>query len=227
MKILAFDTSTDSCSIALLLNKTVKKVSISSPMNHGELILPSIDKLLAENKISLSEIDALGFSAGPGSFTGIRIACSVAQGLGFALNKPIIPVSSLAVLAQSAYIELKWKNLCVVTQAGRNEMYYAFYVIDSNGIVSLRGKEERCPIDNLTYSALTPLLTTEWYVIGNGWKNNFTKLEPLINFNLKGYHDNIEPQAEAILSLISFKFEQGYWIKAEETTPVYLNGDNF
>ena len=105
MKILAIDTSSNACGVALLCNNEVKALHELAPMQQTQKILPMIDALLGEAKVSLNQLDALAFGCGPGSFTGVRIAVSVMQGLGYAMNLPLIPVSSLAALAQAAYVE--------------------------------------------------------------------------------------------------------------------------
>ena len=105
MKILAFDTSSNACSVALLNGSAVHSSNKTLPMQQAKLILPMIHTLLDECSVGLEELDAIAFGCGPGSsFTGIRIATSVAQGLGFATQKRLISVSSLAALAQTAYL---------------------------------------------------------------------------------------------------------------------------
>src|SRR5690606_29845388 len=105
MKLLAIDTSAQACSIALQIDDEVKVWHEVVPMQQAQLILPRINQLLQESNLSLNQLDAVAFGCGPGSFTGVRIATSLAQGLGYALNIPLIPISSLAGLAQAAYAE--------------------------------------------------------------------------------------------------------------------------
>ena len=99
MKILALDASTEACSVALWLDGDVRE-RFELGGQHSERILPMVDVLLAEAGIKLAQLEALAFGRGPGSFTGLRIAAGVAQGLAFGANLPVVPVSSLAVLAQ-------------------------------------------------------------------------------------------------------------------------------
>ncbi|MDV3241166.1 MAG: tRNA (adenosine(37)-N6)-threonylcarbamoyltransferase complex dimerization subunit type 1 TsaB, partial [Methylocaldum sp.] len=105
MKILAIETATEACSAALLIDDTVLERYELAPQQHNRLILPMIDSLLAEAGIKVSQVDALAFGRGPGSFTGVRIAAGVAQGISFAVDLPVVPVSTLAALAQDALIE--------------------------------------------------------------------------------------------------------------------------
>ena len=99
MKLLAFDTATEACTVALWLDgKVLERFEHQS--QHSEHLLAMIDALLAEAELSISQLDAIAFGRGPGSFTGLRIGAGVAQGLAFAANLPVVPVSSLAALAQ-------------------------------------------------------------------------------------------------------------------------------
>jgi tRNA threonylcarbamoyladenosine biosynthesis protein TsaB len=106
MKLLAFDTSTEACSCALYLDGEVDERFIVARKKHTALILPMADELLAAAELKPNQLDGLAFGRGPGSFTGLRIASGVAQGIAFAADIPVAPISSLATLAQAAYIEL-------------------------------------------------------------------------------------------------------------------------
>src|SRR5471032_2163673 len=106
MKILAIDTSANACSVALLINNETLSSHKVIPMQQAQLILPMIEELLLTANITLNQLDALAFGCGPGSFTGVRIAASVAQGLAVAHDLPVISVSSLQALAQAAFLQL-------------------------------------------------------------------------------------------------------------------------
>src|SRR5437868_5852357 len=110
-KILAVDTSTDACSAALSMNNILFERFSVAARSHTHLILPMIDSLLSEAQTSLQELDAFAFGAGPGSFTGLRIASAIIQGLSFGSQKPVIPISTLRSLAQAAYREFKVKQV--------------------------------------------------------------------------------------------------------------------
>ena len=102
MKLLAIDTSTEACSAALVVNGELSFRYEFAPRRHAELILPMIDDLLADAELSLTQLDGLGFGRGPGAFTGVRIATGVIQGLALSADLPVVPISSLAALAQGA-----------------------------------------------------------------------------------------------------------------------------
>lgn len=101
-KLLAIDASTDQASVALLINGVSISEEQGSQRTHAQILLPMIDKLLTEANSSLNQLDGIVFGCGPGSFTGLRIACSMAKGLAYAHDLPLIPVSSLAAIAWTA-----------------------------------------------------------------------------------------------------------------------------
>ena len=105
--ILALDCATDACSVALWSDGKQDECFDVVPRRHSDLILPMVDQLLIKASIALTEIDVIAFTAGPGSFMGVRLTTGVAQGLAFGARCPVIPVSTLQVLAQSAYQAIK------------------------------------------------------------------------------------------------------------------------
>ena len=131
MKILAIETSSHACSVALLNEDKVKISHIISPMQQAKLILPMIDELLKSSALTLNDLDAIAYGCGPGGFTGVRIAASVAQGLGFAVKLPIIPISSLAVMAEAAFLERQWRKLLVAVDARADQIYWIEHVTES------------------------------------------------------------------------------------------------
>src|SRR5215475_15572992 len=100
--LIAIETATENCSAALLHEGRLLERSQLAPRRHAELILPMIDSLLAEAGVSRRQLDAIAVGRGPGAFTGVRLAISVAQGIALGLDVPVVPVSSLAALAQDA-----------------------------------------------------------------------------------------------------------------------------
>ena len=114
MNLLALDTATEACSAALLIGDDIIERSEIAPRRHAELILPMIESLLGEAGISRRQIDAIAVGRGPGAFTGVRLAISVAQGLALGLDVPVVPVSSLAALAQDAPTDIDAPILAVI-----------------------------------------------------------------------------------------------------------------
>ena len=147
MKILAFDTSATVCSVAIQNGEQVRFLHKIAPMQQAKLILPMIQTLLAEFSLTFEDLDAIAYGCGPGSFTGIRIANSVAQGIAFAAQKPVIQVSSLAILAEAAYLEHSCRKMLVAVDARMNQIYWASYAVGQKGYVELIGEEHLCVPD--------------------------------------------------------------------------------
>lgn len=135
IKLLAIDTATDACSVALnLAGQIVEKFEII-PRAHTRILLPMINDLLKEAGITLDELDVFAFGEGPGSFTGIRIACSVIQALSFGLNKPVVPVSTLRVLAQGAARTSGATQVMAILDARMGSFYQESFELNTAGIM--------------------------------------------------------------------------------------------
>lgn len=129
MNLLAIDTSTEQASVALLASGTLTFEEQGSQKTHAQLLLPMIDRLMSEAKITLPDLDGIIFGCGPGSFTGLRIACSIAKGLAYAHDLDLIPVSSLAAVAFAAREALSDPSAAIlsVLDARMHELYWAYY----------------------------------------------------------------------------------------------------
>ncbi len=217
MKLLALDTSTESCSCALFLDgKTTERTRLAL-RQHAEFILQMIDELLAEAALKPTQLDALAVIRGPGSFTGVRIACGVAQGIAFALDIPVIAVSSLATLAQAAYTELGATRILAAIDARMNEVYYGYYTFDNQGLIQIVGHEGviapekiECPDEN------------QWYGVGSGWTTYPSLLQARLGNSLQNYQINRYPQARAMIPLALLAYSNRDYVNAEQLTPVYL-----
>lgn len=128
MNLLAIDTSTEYASIALSIKGECKSKEQDAQRSHAQALLPMIDQLLAEAGLSLSQLDAIVYGEGPGSFTGIRIACSVAKGLAFAQDLPLYPASTLAAIANETFERHDGlQNVLAVIDARMNQLYWAIF----------------------------------------------------------------------------------------------------
>jgi tRNA threonylcarbamoyladenosine biosynthesis protein TsaB len=127
MKLLALDTATELCSAALWIDGQLLAREQTRPRGHGELILPMIEQLLQEAAVGLSQLDAIAFGRGPGAFTGVRLAVSVAQGLGFSAGVPLIPVSDLRALAAQVMLQRTADRVLVCQDARMGEVYWGCY----------------------------------------------------------------------------------------------------
>ncbi len=156
--ILAFDTSSESCSVALNRDGTLTERFEHAPRQQAQRILPMIHELLQSQQLRLSELDAVAFACGPGSFTGLRIAAGIAQGLAFGIDCPVIPVSSLRALAVQAYRDGGCRQVLATIDARMDELYWGLYQLDEDdsGLVQsvLVGKERVSPADALSLESL-------------------------------------------------------------------------
>ena len=123
--LLALDTATEACSVALLRGGEKTHLAQFAQREHTKHILPMVDEILAQAGITLHQVDALVFGRGPGSFTGVRIGAGIAQGLAFGAALPVIPVSNLAAMAQAAYAQYQAENVLTAIDARMNEVYFA------------------------------------------------------------------------------------------------------
>ena len=121
--ILAIETSSVHCSIGLSKNKEIYSMHSQEENSHGKLIFGFIKDLLKKSQLEKEDIDLIALSIGPGSFTGLRVGCSVAQGLAFGLKKKILPLSSLNILAQNVFLDGEAEHLYIVKEAHMNDLY--------------------------------------------------------------------------------------------------------
>jgi tRNA threonylcarbamoyladenosine biosynthesis protein TsaB len=223
MKILALDTSTEACSAALLVDAEIQQRYQVAPREHGALILPMIDHLLAEAGLSPMQLDALAFGRGPGAFVGVRIATGVAQGIAFAADLPVVPVSSLAALAQG----VNYDHVYSAIDARMNEVYWGAYRKNSEGIVELLGGETVCPPENVA-SILPDNLAQDkdkpWYGVGSGWGSYADVLQKQVGA-LRAYEANNLPQAKDVAHIARHEFSRGRVIEATKAVPTYLRNN--
>src|SRR5690554_5279655 len=137
--ILALDAATTACSVALCRGGVITRQFVSTPREHTRLLLPMVDELLSEAGISLAQVDALAFTAGPGSFTGLRIGFGVVQGLAFGADLPVIPVSTLAALALAGARKAQLGSGCILPalDARMGEIYWGLYRYQSGSVEPL------------------------------------------------------------------------------------------
>ncbi len=189
-------------------------------MQQAQLILPMIDSLLNAKKIKLNQLDAIAFGCGPGSFTGIRVATSIAQGMGYALDIPLVPISSLAALAQTAYNDLNWQHILAAVDARIQEVYWGFYQVNSQGLVELQDKEGMGTPENLS-QILQKQGPENWQGAGNAWEIYAKQLviQPVI------INTSHLPTADAIIQLARPRVERQEWCAPHEVLPVYLRDE--
>ena len=212
MKILAIDTSTEHCSIALSLNgKTIYK-EVLAGQRHSELLLPMLHELLTANDLSLPQFDGIAFGAGPGSFTGLRIACGVAQGLAFAAELPLIGISTLEALAQKN--DSQYVIACLDARMG--EIYHAAYTKMDNGWKTISE-----PTVCLPQNAPT-LAGGNWVGCGSGFDVYHQELSRRYHHQLTSTQPGIYPHANEIAQLAITKLANQPSLQAMNATPIYI-----
>ncbi|MBQ74868.1 MAG: tRNA (adenosine(37)-N6)-threonylcarbamoyltransferase complex dimerization subunit type 1 TsaB [Gammaproteobacteria bacterium] len=215
MNLLAIDTTSKTSAVGLQVGEK-RWQSVTAPEKfHSRDILPTIVELVDSAGISLGDLDTIVFGKGPGSFTGMRITVGVVQGLAFGLGIPVIPVSSLACLAQGEYRESGATNTLVVLSARKEEVYYGAYQIH-NACPDLVGEE------GVLHASLIPRLENcEWVGVGDGWGLR-KKLELATGQNMKQVRLEACPQPEDLLDIGAVKLARGETTDAMKALPEYL-----
>ena len=186
-----------------------------APRQHTGLVLPMVDALLAEAGLRTRELDAIAFGQGPGAFTGVRIAVAVAQGLAFAHDLPVIPVSTLAALAQAATGVSRYAAPAFDARMG--EVYWGLYQRDEQGL--MRGlMADRVGLP----SAVAVGAAGPWYGLGSGWRTYADELRGRFGTRLMGVDAEALPSAEGVLTLARPAWLAGEALPVEQARPVYL-----
>ncbi|MGU5654096.1 tRNA (adenosine(37)-N6)-threonylcarbamoyltransferase complex dimerization subunit type 1 TsaB [Aeromonas allosaccharophila] len=217
LKILAVDTATEACSAALLVGDKLFSRWEEAPRDHTRKILPMVQAVLEDAGISLSDLDAIAFGRGPGSFTGVRIGISVAQGLAFGAGVPLIGISTLAAMAQGAYRLDGAQQVLTAIDARMNEVYFGRYEL-SDGRMQLVGDEvvsEPAALVDVRGKLAGPVTC-----VGTGFET--------YGETLSGLADELAesqvrfPAAEDMLPLARAAWLAGEAVPVEQATPVYL-----
>jgi tRNA threonylcarbamoyladenosine biosynthesis protein TsaB len=217
LKLLAIETATEACSAALLIDDAIELKYAIKPRGHSELILSMMDQLLAEAELKPNQLDAMAFGRGPGSFTGVRIATGIVQGAAFGADLPVVPVSTLAALAQRAYRQKGEPSLLPAYDARMGELYWAAYRVADDGLVRLVIEEEVAPAEKVSLP-----LDENWYGVGSGWSTAGEILAGRLADDLLGYQAEMFCSAHDVAQLAAADFEQGRAVAPERALPVYL-----
>ena len=222
MKLLALDTSSEGCSAALLMDDSVAERFDLAPRGHTRLLMPMIRELLAEKELVPADLDALAFACGPGSFTGLRIATGVVQGLAYGLGIPVIPVSSLAAVAQDAIHHWQMLNgdaVAVAVDARMGEVYWACYIY-RDGQPELVGDERVCAPASVGLADGA----SRWFGAGQGWnlKENFPDG---VAATMERVDETLVPRASRVAEIAARAFDAGAGVPAEQAQPVYIRDE--
>lgn len=216
MKILAIDTATERCSVAISVDGAITERSADTPRGHADMILPMIEALLAARQLSLAQLDGIAYGRGPGAFTGVRIAIGVAQGLAFGAQKPTVGISNLAAVAQQ--IAQPGERVLVCMDARMSEVYWGLFECEvSCGLVRAIAQEEVASAGQVLarVAALGPVTA----IAGTGFQ---AYPELCLPFGNARQFPLVLPQARDIALLATREFSNGEGRPASDAQPVYL-----
>ncbi|ESS72981.1 universal protein YeaZ [Methyloglobulus morosus KoM1] len=216
MKLLAVETATEACSAALMINGEIAEQFTLTANGHSKLILPMIDALLAEANLQPSDLDGLAFGCGPGSFTGVRIATGVIQGIAFALGLPVVPVSNLAAVAQDFFDHNDDNLVFVAMDARMNQVYWGVYQRGLLGFAELLGKEAVLAASEIVFPDVAGV------GLGTGWRVYHQELSARLSHRIIRYEADNLPRARAVARLGFDGFNHGLTVIAEHAMPIYL-----
>lgn len=216
--LLALDTSTDACSVALYANGAVSSLFEVAAKSHTQRLLPMVDEILSAQGYSLSDLDAIAFGRGPGSFTGLRICMGVVQGLAFGANIPVIPVSTLEAMALGHYRAHPENKLPVLValDARMNEVYWSAYASAGDQVIALAAEAVINP-ELLAGTANLPAFPQGFIGVGPGWHYPAMQALAPSSMLMDAY-----PRAEEMVLIAAALWEQGAAISVLDAEPVYL-----
>lgn len=220
-RILAIDTATEACSVALLNEDRLLAHFELCAREHTQRILPLVQQILQEGGVVLKDLDALAFGRGPGSFTGVRIGIGIAQGLSLGANVPLIGVSTLKTMAQSAWRLHGARRVLAAIDARMGEVYWAEYQRDEQG--NWQGEETEAVLKPDAAAARMAALSGQWACVGTGWQawpqlaENSTLALTLSDVTL--------PCAEDMLPLAQQALAAGMTVAPEHAEPTYLRNE--
>jgi len=212
MNIFALETSTEYCSVALLQDGAMLARSERVGQKHSELLMPMLDGLLKEAGVTLAQLDGIAFGCGPGSFTGVRIACGVTQGLAFGAGLPVACICTLQALAEAS----GQSRVIAALDARMSEIYCAAYEKTSDGWQTI------CEPCLCKPEAAPELPGTDWFGAGSGFAAHGEALQTRYAAQLGGVDATAVPQAAAIAVLGAALFAGGGGVDAALALPIYL-----
>jgi len=212
MKLLAIETATEACSVAVLVDGEIRERFEVAPRRHAELTLPWAGELLAEAGVAKSQLDAIALGRGPGAFTGVRLAIALAQGIALALDRPLLPVSTLATLAMRA----GGHRILSAIDARMGEVYLGAFEREGDGVVGVGGEVVVAP-------GLAPIPEGDgWEGVGTGFAAVDDALQARMHGQLVRADATALPHAADVARLGALLFAQGQGVAPERIEPAYL-----
>ncbi|WP_286237184.1 tRNA (adenosine(37)-N6)-threonylcarbamoyltransferase complex dimerization subunit type 1 TsaB [Neptuniibacter halophilus] len=216
-KILAFDTSTDACSVAVSLDGEVQEDFRVIPRQHTQQLLPMVESILANAGLAVNQLDAIAFGRGPGSFAGIRIATGAAQGLAYAADLPLLPVSTLEAMALAAVEQTGAEQVVAALDARMDEIYVASYRC-KDGLLVPELAEMVCAPGDLELSG------QGYLAVGSGWVY-LNDMSEAVRSVVTPAEEACYPAAGQMLKLALRDWEKGLAVAADKALPVYLRDE--
>lgn len=216
--ILALDTATEACSVALHHHEKITSLHEISPRSHTQRILPMVDELLTQANIKINDVDFLVFGRGPGSFTGVRVGVSVAQGLAMGANLPVVAVSNLKAMAEEAYQKLGAENVFALIDARMNEVYFAQFERNGEQWREVVAEQVCSPEKAISQFQISENMV----VVGTGWAAYSQFSEQNLSLVVS---DITLPSAEYMLSIAEVEIQNSNTQSALEIEPVYLRNE--
>ncbi len=213
MNILGFDTSTEACAVGVITDVECVSRFELTPRRHTECVLPWSEELLAQAEIDKTQLHAIAVGVGPGAFTGVRLAVSLAQGMALGLSLPMIGVSTLACIAQSCAHN---GPIAVLMDARMDECYVGFYQ-KQQGIV-----EALAPEQLLVPESISLPFAGDWIAVGSGLSSYAERLPADLLSQFTQTDSTALPQADALLQIAVRDFKAGLALEAEQIQPTYL-----
>ncbi|MGK0231165.1 MAG: tRNA threonylcarbamoyladenosine biosynthesis protein TsaB [Gammaproteobacteria bacterium] len=218
MNLLAIETSSDACSVALLCGTQIQTDHRIVPQQHGRLVLPMIDALMAQSELSVNQLDGVVFGRGPGSFTGVRIAVALTQGVALGADVGVIGISTINSIAQGVYRQHGDCSVAVSIDARMDEVYFAAYTLTDDGVMKPVTEEYLCPPESIP--ALPKDAHRSW--AGSGAQRYSDLLSEQYAVPMESIRKDMWPDAYDLISLALPKVQSGELQAAEHAMPVYL-----
>jgi len=216
MRLLAIETATEACSAALWLDGEIHQRLQTQPRQHARRLLAMVEDLLTDAGLALNALDAIAFGRGPGSFTGLRIAAGVTQGLALGAGLPVVPVSTLLALGQAALEDRTPQPVLAALDARMGEVYFVACRPDAEGLLAPAGEEM------VIHPSEVPVITNgPWLAAGSGWAVHHQALRTRVMGEIVLAEDCL-PTAAAVARLAVRDLEHGLKVPPEEAVPVYL-----
>ncbi|MDD3884704.1 MAG: tRNA (adenosine(37)-N6)-threonylcarbamoyltransferase complex dimerization subunit type 1 TsaB [Gallionella sp.] len=211
MRVLALETSTEYCSVALWQDGRVSGCCELAGQRHSEILMDMLNGVLTDAGITLQQLDGLAFGRGPGSFTGVRIACGVAQGLALGADLPVAGICTLAALAEASAQD----KVIAVLDARMGELYHAAYEKQRGDWVEVSAPRVCKPAD------VPAVPGGGWHLLGSGVRVD-AALPNRYNGQLAGIDGSVVPQASAVARLGAHEIRRGAGLDAAQALPLYL-----